>query len=198
MISSSTLCRPRCKQDPHDQLSPANNKPAQPLVKPRVEPDEMMKSKAPLRTRMRTYPLALSLWTKPIDLWTLGGIANSLQDRGLPCICPSDNEDSEPEIFGDFGEDLLCIYSTSPRRLALDLTHALITVLSREGRLAWGPEHACCWSVAGPQGGTLDRIARRLDRSLDRISPVWLLSHVIGVGQTSPRSSRRCGHALYG
>jgi hypothetical protein len=47
----------------------------------------------------------------------------------------------------------------------------LITVLWREGRLAWGPEHACCWSVAGPQGGTLYRTARRLDRSLDRMFP---------------------------
>src|SRR6267142_3456088 len=81
------------------------NKPAQPLGKPRVESGEAMRSKASLR--MRTYLLALSPWTKPVDLWTLGGIANSLQDRGLPCICPSNNEDSEPEIVGNFGEDLL-------------------------------------------------------------------------------------------
>jgi hypothetical protein len=153
----------------------------------------MMKSKAPLRTRMRTYPLAPSLWTKPVDLWTLGGIANSLQDRGLSCICPSNDEDSKPEIFGDFGEDLLCIYTTSPRQLALDLSHALITVLSREGRLAWGPEHACCWSVAGPQDGTLYRTARRLDRSLDRMFPSPCL-----LSARSLLAPRRCGHALYG
>jgi len=114
------------------------NRPAQPLVMPRVESDHMMKSKALLAPRMTTYPLTLSPWTKPVDLWTLGSIANFLQDRGLPCICPSNNEDSEPEIVGDFGEDLLCIYSTSPtRQLALDLSHALITVMSREGRLAY-------------------------------------------------------------
>jgi hypothetical protein len=62
---------------------------------------------------MRTYPLALSLWTEPIDLWTLGGIANSLQDRGLSCVCSSDNEHSEFDIVGDFGEELLCGHSTS-------------------------------------------------------------------------------------
>ena len=77
---------------------------------------------------MTTYLLTLSQWTKPIDLWTLGGITNSLQDRSLPCVCPSDNEDSEPEILGDFGEDLLWLYSTSPRKLALDLSHAMVTV----------------------------------------------------------------------
>ena len=63
---------------------------------------------------MTTYLLTLSQWTKPIDLWTLGGIANSLQDRSLPCVCPSNNEDSELEIVGDFGEDLLCIPSRDP------------------------------------------------------------------------------------
>jgi hypothetical protein len=84
---------------------------------------------------MTTYLLALSPWTKPVDLWTLCGIANSLQDRGLPCICPSNNEDSEPEIVREIGEEMLCIYGTSPRQLALDRSHALITVLSRKGRL---------------------------------------------------------------
>ena len=92
---------------------------------------------------MRTHPLTLSPRTKPVDLWTLGGFANSLQDRGLPCICPSNNEDSEPDIVGDFGEELLFVYSMSPGRLALDLSHALITVLLRlrERRIAWAPEH---------------------------------------------------------
>jgi hypothetical protein len=61
---------------------------------------------------MRTYPLALSRWANPVDLWTLGGIANSLQNCGLACICPSNNKDSELDIFGDFGEELLGVHST--------------------------------------------------------------------------------------
>ena len=62
---------------------------------------------------MRTYPLALSLWTEPIGLWTRGGIANSLQNRGLSCVCSSDNEHSEFDIAGDSGEELLCGHSTN-------------------------------------------------------------------------------------
>jgi hypothetical protein len=47
----------------------------------------------------------------PVDLWTFGGIANSLQNRGLASVCSSDNEDSELEIVGDFGEELLCVHA---------------------------------------------------------------------------------------
>jgi hypothetical protein len=68
-----------------------------------------MRSKSPLR--MRTYPLALSLWIKPVDLWTLDGIANSLQNRGLACVCPSNNEDSELDVVGGVGEELLCVHN---------------------------------------------------------------------------------------
>jgi hypothetical protein len=87
------------------------NKPAQPLGKPRVEPGQTMRSKA--RLRMRTYPFALSPWTKPVNLWTLGGITNSLQNRGLSCVCSSNNEHSELDIVGNFWEVLLCVHSTS-------------------------------------------------------------------------------------
>jgi hypothetical protein len=59
---------------------------------------------------MRTHPLALSPWTKPVDLWTLGCIANSLQNRGLACVCSSNNEDSELDIVGDDGDELLCVH----------------------------------------------------------------------------------------
>jgi hypothetical protein len=83
----------------------------------------MMRSKAPLRLKTRTYLFSLAPWTKTVDLWTLGGITNSLQDRGLPCVCPSDNENSEPDIVGEIGEDLR---GTSPRKLAYDLSHAVL------------------------------------------------------------------------
>ena len=104
-------CSPRYEQDPSRSAITDKNKPAQPLGKPRVEPGYMIKSKSP--PGMRTYTLALSLWTEPVDLWTLGGIANSLQNRGLACVCSSNNEDSELDIFWDCGEKLLCIHSTN-------------------------------------------------------------------------------------
>jgi hypothetical protein len=90
---------------------------------------------------MRTYPPTHSPWTEPVYLWTVGGIADPLQDRGLPCVCPSDDEDPEPDIVGDFGEGVLLFVYGASRQLALDLSHALITVLSQERRL-WRSGHA--------------------------------------------------------
>jgi hypothetical protein len=43
----------------------------------------------------RTYLRALSLLVKPVDLGTLGGVADSLQDGSLSCICSSDNQNAE-------------------------------------------------------------------------------------------------------
>jgi hypothetical protein len=86
------------------------NQPAQPLLNPRGEPKQIMRLKALLC--MRTYPLALSLWTEPVDLWILGGITNSLQNRGLAGICSPNDEDSEPDSAREFGEGLLCVHST--------------------------------------------------------------------------------------
>ena len=61
--------------------------------------------------RIRTHQMASSLWIKPVDLRTLGRIANPLQDRCFACIRSSDNEHSEPDIW-DSGGDLLCSHST--------------------------------------------------------------------------------------
>jgi hypothetical protein len=53
----------------------------------------------------RTCPLANSRFrVNPVNLWTLRGVNDSLQDRRFPCICSSNDEDSELEL----GEDPLC------------------------------------------------------------------------------------------
>jgi hypothetical protein len=49
----------------------------------------------------RTYPLVSSPWARPVDLWTLGGVANPLKDRCLSGVRFSNNEDSELD-FWDF------------------------------------------------------------------------------------------------
>ena len=46
-----------------------------------------------------TYPLAFPPVIHAVDLWTFGGIANSLQDGSLSCICPSDYKDSKPNLW---------------------------------------------------------------------------------------------------
>jgi hypothetical protein len=48
----------------------------------------------------------------PVDHWTLGGIAHSLEDRCLSCVGSSNDEDTEFEIAGESGEILLRIHST--------------------------------------------------------------------------------------
>jgi len=55
--------------------------------------------------------MANSPSTGPVDLWTLGCIANSLQNGGLPCVRSSDNEDSELDLW-DSGGMLLCSHSS--------------------------------------------------------------------------------------
>ena len=52
---------------------------------------------------IRTYPLATSPLITPVDLWTLRGVTNSLQDGGFARVCSSNNEDSELDIAGDSG-----------------------------------------------------------------------------------------------
>ena len=63
----------------------------------------------PLETR--TYQLSSSPWTKPVDLWTLRGVTDSLQDGRFSCVCSSNNEDSERDNR-DSGEILLCVHIT--------------------------------------------------------------------------------------
>ena len=55
--------------------------------------------------------MANSPSTGPVYLWTLGCIANSLQNGGLPCVRSSDNEDSELDLW-DSGMMLLCSHSS--------------------------------------------------------------------------------------
>ena len=86
------------------------NKPAQPLLYGRVESGKMIRSEGPLVAR--TYSMASSRSIVPVDLWTIQGVANSLQYGGLSRICPPDNEDPELDIW-DSETVLLCIHSTS-------------------------------------------------------------------------------------
>jgi hypothetical protein len=58
----------------------------------------------PLGTR--SYPLAKTPRVNAVDLWTLGGVTDAFEDRCLPRICSSNNEDSELEVDG--GKILLC------------------------------------------------------------------------------------------
>jgi len=53
---------------------------------------------------MRTYPLAISRFITTVDLWTLRGVTNSLENGGLPRIRSSNNEDPELDRAGDSRE----------------------------------------------------------------------------------------------
>jgi hypothetical protein len=70
----------------------------------------------------RTYSLAISLSITPIDLWTLRGVTDSLQDGGLASVRSANNEDSELDISGDSGKNRIV-----PGR---GLTHPLNRMLS--------------------------------------------------------------------
>ena len=50
---------------------------------------------------MRTYPLAISEFIITVDLRTLRGVTNSLENGGLSCIRSSNNEDPELDRAGD-------------------------------------------------------------------------------------------------
>jgi hypothetical protein len=65
-----------------------------------------MRDRKSLETR--SYLFSNSLWINAVNLGTLGGIADSLENRCLPCICSSNNEDSELDVGGESGEILLC------------------------------------------------------------------------------------------
>jgi hypothetical protein len=55
--------------------------------------------------------MAISVWTEPVDLRTLGRIANPLQNRCFPNIGSSDYEHSELNIW-DSGRILLESHSS--------------------------------------------------------------------------------------
>jgi hypothetical protein len=80
-----------------------------------------MRLKVPL-TGKGTNPLAISLCA---GLWTLCGVTDSLQDRGLSGVGSSNDEHTELEVAleGYFG--------ILPRQLGRDLTHPLITTVTR-------------------------------------------------------------------
>ena len=69
-----------------------------------------MRSK--VRLGSRTYLLASGRSILPVDHWTFGGITDSLENRGLSCVGPSNDEDSELDSAGELGENLLCSHST--------------------------------------------------------------------------------------
>jgi hypothetical protein len=72
---------------------------------------------------MRTYHRATSPLITPVDLWTLCGVTDTLQDGGLSGVRSSNNEHAELEIAGQLG--------IAPRQLGRDLTHPLITMVTR-------------------------------------------------------------------
>jgi hypothetical protein len=59
--------------------------------------------KLAVRLGTGTHLLAMALLIMPVDLWTLCGVTNPLQDGRLSGVCPSKNEDSELDITGDEG-----------------------------------------------------------------------------------------------
>jgi hypothetical protein len=73
-----------------------------------------MRSKKQQRTR--AYQAASSRGIDAIDLWALGGAADSLQNRSLSGIGSSDNEDPEFDITGDRRKIVLCIHRTKTER----------------------------------------------------------------------------------
>jgi hypothetical protein len=76
----------------------------------------------------RTYQCLVSRFIKPVDLWTLRGVDDSLQYRCFSCICSPDNEDSELDIW-ESGED--------------PLFHATKVLYDDDGGQAKGAEYAC-------------------------------------------------------
>ena len=107
--------------------------------------------------------MASSVWIKPVDLRTLGRIANLLQNRSFACIRSSDNEYSELDIC-DSGGILLCSHSTKglseerlakvmirgwfPRGLYIIIMrkHQLIAVGTRRNTARIDPVYECVYS----------------------------------------------------
>jgi hypothetical protein len=103
---------------------------------------------------MRTYPLAMSSLITPIDLWTLCGVTDSLQDGSLSGVRSSNDEHAELEIVGQLG--------IAPEQLGLDVTHLLITMVTRR-RLVKGlntREIDECWGLRCETAGVNERQTR--------------------------------------
>jgi hypothetical protein len=105
------LWRPRCtskilalSRRTHRQ---GKEKPAQPPLKGQVEPGEIPVMRWEEARGRRTYLLGISMFIKPVDLWTLRGVTYSLEDGGLPGICSSNDEDPEFDVVGDSGKIVL-------------------------------------------------------------------------------------------
>jgi hypothetical protein len=81
----------------------------------------------------------------PVDLWTLCGVTDSLQDRSLSGVCSPNNKHAKLEIVGHL--------SIAPRQLGRDVTHPLITMVTR--RLLRGlntREIGGCWGLRRESG----------------------------------------------
>jgi hypothetical protein len=90
---------------------------------------------------MRTHPLATSPLITLVDLWTLCGVTDPLQDGGLSGVRSSNNEHAELEIAGHAG--------VAFRQLGRDLTHSSATMVTRI-RLVRGlntREIGGCWGL---------------------------------------------------
>ena len=62
---------------------------------------------------MSTYPITSTRRARPIDLWTLCCVADSLQYGRLPRICSSNDEHSELEMWeAGGGSTLICAHGT--------------------------------------------------------------------------------------
>jgi len=84
-----------------------------------------MRLEVPLGTM--TYLLASSPWINAVDHWILGGATDTSKNRCLPCICSSNNEDSESDIVGQSGEILLYIHSIEVRKMGLKTCEIALT-----------------------------------------------------------------------
>ena len=154
-----------------------------------VESGEMMRSEDLKWTR--TYQSAYSLWINAIYLWTVGCVADSLENWCLPRVRSSNDEDSKLDIGGYSGEILLRIHSTSRQHFARRYCTAIVPrhriapgrrITSR--RFAMYPDLsrslikilASGWRVAKPLHTRVGEIAmwREIDPELMNLCVHWL------------------------
>ena len=84
--------------------------------------------------------MASSVWTKPVDLRTLGRIANPLQNRCFACIRSSDNEHSELETWDKGGtRTLLCSHGTKIKVVGRMAGKGVDRTLDSADTLCYGP-----------------------------------------------------------
>ena len=127
--------------------------------------------------RIRTYQMASSLWIKPVDLRTLGRIANPLQNRCFACIRSSDNEHSELNIWNS-GGILLCSHSTKgllEERLAKVMIRGwfplglYVIILCKHQLTASAKPHICFFATFRAFAAFLVKSTKKLSLLLSRV-----------------------------